>query len=199
MPSNISLTPSNVRENPEEGLLVGTLTANDEDIGQTHRFTLLDSASGRFKLVNNSEIRIAISNANCRLHGGKACLFNYENQKVHTIRVRATDDGSPPKQLSTSIDISLDDVNDQPRDLALSKHVVSENVTVGSLVGFFSASDEDNQTLNYTLVQSDLGLFRVESNGGLFVVQPLNHEQSSIEHVTVRVADSGNPPKSVGS
>ena len=196
-PSNIFLSPNNMAENPEEGQLVGTLNASDEDFGQTHTFTLLDSASGRFKLINNSEIRTAISNTDCRKHGGKSCHFNYEAEKVLTIRVRAMDDGTPRLQKTMDINITLDDVNDQPRDLSLSKSWVDENVAVNTTVGVFAATDEDNDTLKYSLVEPGHGPFEVEDNGTLFVAKSVNHEESSTEHVKVKVADNGNPSKSM--
>jgi VCBS repeat-containing protein len=172
---------------------VGKLSATDEDLGQRHSFALLDTAAGRFKLVNNSEIRVAISNTNCRIHGGKSCQFNYEGNNVYTIRVRTTDDGTPPLQRTMDINITLNDVNDQPRDLALSKYWVLENAAINTSVGYFTASDEDKgQRLNYTL-EGVRGLFGVESNGRLFVAKPINHEKSSVEHVTVKVADNGVP------
>lgn len=197
-PSKINLSPKNIQENPDEGQLVGKLSAIDEDFSQIHQFTLLDSASGRFKLVNNSEIRVAISNTACLLHGGKSCLLNYEGaENAYTILVRATDDGTPSQQLTMSINITLDDVNDQPRELALSKYWVKENVAVNTTVGYFTASDEDKNQLNYTLVQGGRGLFGVEANGRLYVAKPVDHEKSSTAHVTVKVTDSGVPPKSV--
>lgn len=191
-------------ENPEEGQLVGRLNATDEDVGQTHQFTLLDSASGRFKLVNNTEIRVAISNRMCSIHGGGSCQLNYENQPVYTIRVRATDDGTPPLRKIMNLNITLDDVNDQPRNLALSKYWVKENVPLNTPVGYFTASDEEEkkgqQKLSFTLVDVGRGLFGVDSNSGRFyVASSINHEQSSVDHVTVRVADNGVPVKSVGT
>ncbi|XP_028399271.1 protocadherin Fat 4-like [Dendronephthya gigantea] len=197
-PSKINLSPKNIKENSDEGRLVGKLSATDEDFGQVHQFTLLDSAFGRFKLVNNSEIRVAISNTDCLLHGGKSCLLNYEGaENFYTILVRATDDGIPPQQLTMGINITLDDVNDQPRDLALSKYWVKENVVLNTTVGYFTASDEDKNSLSYTLVRGGRGLFGVETNGRLYVANPVDHEKSSIAHVTVRVTDSGVPPKSM--
>jgi hypothetical protein len=199
-PSNIILSSNNIDENPEEGQLVGKLIAMDEDYGQVHSFTLLDSASGRFKLVNNSEIRTAISNTNCQTHGGGSCHYNYEIENVLTIRVRATDDGTPRLQSTMDINITLDDVNDQPRDLSLSKYWVPENATVNSTVGYFTAFDEDyDDGLSYTLVERGRGLFEVETSGRLFVAKPINHEKSSVEHVNVKVKDDGNPSKSVSS
>ncbi|XP_028399274.1 protocadherin Fat 4-like [Dendronephthya gigantea] len=197
-PSNINLSPKNIKENSDEGQLVGKLRATDEDFGQVHQFTLLDSAFGRFKLVNNSEIRVAISNTGCLLHGGKSCLLNYEGaDNFYTILVRATDDGTPPQQLTMGINITLDDVNDQPRDLALSKYWVKENVVLNTTVGYFTASDEDKNSMSYTLVQGGRGLFGVETNGRLHVAKPVDHEKSSTVHVTVKVTDNGVPPKSM--
>ena len=109
------------------------------------------------------------------------------------------DDGTPRLQRTMVINITLDDVNDQPRDLALSKSWVDENVKVNTTVGFFTATDEDNDTLKYSLVEPGRGLFEVENSGRLFVAKPANHEESNIEHVKVKVADNGNPSKSVSS
>lgn len=187
--SGINLYPNTISENPEEGLLVGKLTALDEDVGQMHTFSLLDSAFGRFKLVNNSEIRTAVSNTKCRLYGGSNCLLDYEKQRVYTLRVRATDDGTPPLKMTADVNITLHDINDRPRGLSLSKSWILENATVNTSVGNFIAYDEDGDLLNYTLVRGGNPLFQLESNGRLFVANALNHEKSSIEHLTVRVAD----------
>ena len=188
-------------ENPEEGHLVGKLSVIDEDFGQKHQFTLLDSASGRFKLVNNSEIKVAISNRMCSIHGGGSCQLNYEKQHVYTIRVRTTDDGTPPLRKIMNLNITLNDVNDQPRDLALSKYWVKENEAFNTTVGYFTATDEDDrQKLNFTLVHVGHGLFGVDSNTGrLYVAKLINHEQSSVDHVTVRVEDNGIPVKWVST
>lgn len=199
-PSEIFLSPNNVKENPEEGRLVGRLSAIDEDFDQEHQFTLLDSARGRFKLVNNSEIRVALSNKMCLVHGAGSCQLNYEKKPVHTIRVRATDDGTPPLQKIMNLNITLDDVNDQPRDLVLSKYWVKENVALNTTVGYFNASDEDGQQLNFTLVDVGRALFRVDPDSGqLYVAKPINHEESSVDHVTVRVSDNGVPVKWVST
>ena len=193
-PSEIILSPNNVTENPEKGRLVGRLSAKDEDHDQKHQFTLLDSAGGRFKLVNNSEIRVALSNKMCLVHGAGSCQLNYEKNPVHTIRVRAKDDGTPPLQKIMNLNITLVDVNDQPRDLMLSKYWVKENVALNTTVGYFNASDEDGQQLNFSLVDDGRALFGVDGDSGrLFVAKPVNHEESSVDHVTVRVSDNGDP------
>lgn len=198
-PTNIILSPSKVDENPPEDTLVGTLMTADEDEGQDHRYTLLDGASGNFKLINNSEIRIATPNTGCLLHGGKYCRLNYEAQSEYTIRVRSMDDGSPVQDFVMDLTISLLDVNDKPRNVSLSNYYVKENVTVYTTIGNFSASDEDKQDLSYSLTENDHGLFDVTKNGRLYVAKSLDHEKSSAVVITVNVTDSGTPLQWVSS
>ena len=40
-------------ENSDGDTVVGNLVAIDEDVGQSHIYKLLDTAGGRFKIVNN--------------------------------------------------------------------------------------------------------------------------------------------------
>lgn len=40
-------------ENSDVDTVVGNLVAIDEDVGQSHIYKLLDTAGGRFKIVNN--------------------------------------------------------------------------------------------------------------------------------------------------
>jgi VCBS repeat-containing protein len=80
-PSDITLSGSTVKENAANGTIVGTLTAADPDAGDTHTFTLVDNASGRFGISGN---RIVVANG---------ALLNYEAGTSHSVTVRATDAG----------------------------------------------------------------------------------------------------------
>jgi hypothetical protein len=79
-PTNIVLSGNSVLETSAAGTVIGTLTATDTP-GDSHHFTLLSSAGGRFALSGN------------QLVVGDAALFNYEAATSHTIQVRATDAG----------------------------------------------------------------------------------------------------------
>ena len=57
--------------------------------------------------------------------------------------VQTIDDGSPPLSFSKNITIFLRNVNDPPRDIRLSNYIVNETAPVNSVIGKFSASDED--------------------------------------------------------
>ena len=75
-----------VYENDPAGTRVGDLSASDEDKGQRLSYTLVDSDNGMFTLVGN-QLR-------------KAKSADYETTKVHKVRVRVTDNGSPPAWVS---------------------------------------------------------------------------------------------------
>ena len=123
--------------------MVGSLTCQDPDVAQTPTFTLIDGASGRFKL-SNGRIKSAIANTACLNIGGDNCKLNYEKQSDYVIRVRSTDNGFPPQSTEANLTIRLNDVNDRPRDLKLSNQNVKENATVNTFIGKFSARDEDD-------------------------------------------------------
>jgi len=78
-PTNVLLSAAVVRENSANGTLVGTLSAVDPNAGDSHSFTLVDSAGGRFAIAGN---RLVVAGA-----------LNYEAAASHTVIVRATDSG----------------------------------------------------------------------------------------------------------
>ena len=87
---------------------------------------LVDINSGVLCCVLFSNtIQVAVDNTLCLKNGGSACKLNYEEQRTRTIRVRATDNGSPPLSVTLTVTITLRDINDQPRNLDLSKITVS--------------------------------------------------------------------------
>lgn len=71
-----------VVEKSATNTLVGSLATIDADLGaegDTHTYTLIDNAGGRFKIVGN-ELRVA-----------NGSLLDYHANASHTIRVRTTD------------------------------------------------------------------------------------------------------------
>ena len=96
--------------------------------------------------------------------------------------------------------ITVSDLNEPPYDLQLSKYKMNENATVGTIIGQFTAKDEDRnpkQSLTFTLIDDDNGRFNVTNNGTLILAQKLNYERSKMHEIKVNVTDNGSPPKSV--
>lgn len=194
---NITLSGSTVNENSGMNTIIGTLSCQDPDVNQKHTYALTNTASGRFKLVQN-KLMVALSNDDCLNYGGAFCKINFEGQRQHVIRVRTTDNGVPPLSNEKIFTINVRDVNDRPRDLKLSGYTVKENATIGTRIGQLSAKDEDkSQTLSFSLVDDDNGRFAIDSVGFLVKAKNTDYETSKTHLVTVQVQDDGVKPLSV--
>jgi len=143
-------------------------------------------------------LQVAKSNKNCLQNGGSQCSLNYESVSSYTINVRSVDSGSPSQSVDASFNITLNDINDQPRRLKLSNYKVTENAPLNTVVGNLSASDEDKgQKLSFSLVDDDSGKFALDSNGGLYKANSTDYETSTVHHVVAKVNDNGRPALSV--
>jgi hypothetical protein len=78
-PTDMQLSGGAVLEGVDNGTFVGAVTASDPDAGETFRYTLLDSADGRFALVGD------------QLEVANISLFDYESQPFHDVTIRVTD------------------------------------------------------------------------------------------------------------
>jgi hypothetical protein len=95
-PTNVLLSGGSVAENSANGALVGTLSAVDPNSGDSHSFTLLNDAGGRFAIAGN---RLVVA-------GG----LNYEAATSHTVVVRATDAGG--LSFDKTLTINVQNVNE---------------------------------------------------------------------------------------
>ena len=81
-PRGLQLSNYKVTENAPINFKIGTLSASDEDRGQTLKFSLVDDDTGRFSLDSKGVLL-------------KAKSTDYETSKVHFIVAKVTDDGKP--------------------------------------------------------------------------------------------------------
>lgn len=99
-PTNISLSASTVDENMPNGSLVGTLSSTDEDIRDTHTYSLVtgdgDTENNSFTITNDQLITDKI--------------FDFETKSSFSIRV-LTDDGNSGT-FSKSFTIFINNTND---------------------------------------------------------------------------------------
>ena len=198
-PFNITLSNTVVDENCPQDTVVGNLLSLDPDRSQTHTYTMVNSAGGRFKLAGK-QLKVAMSNVDCLKNGGDFCKLNYEKKGSYTVKVRVTDNGSPRLSSEASMVISLNDVNDRPNDFRLSSRTVKENATVGTKIGRFTATDEDQfQTLTFSLLNSDGGRFAIDSTGYLFKAKKTDYETSKAHKIVAQVTDNGTVPLNVSS
>lgn len=132
------------------------------------------------------------------LNGGSQCFLNYESVSSYSIVVRSVDSGSPSLSINASFNISVNDVNDQPRGLQLSNYKVSENAPINTIVGNLSATDEDTgQTLSFSLADDDNGRFGLNNNGSVYKAKSTDYETNKVHYIVANVTDNGQPSKTV--
>ncbi|WP_218653149.1 ELWxxDGT repeat protein [Nostoc sp. TCL26-01] len=97
-PTFISLSNNSIPENSADNSVIGTLSSSDANTNDTHTYTLVNNAGGRFAL-NGNQLIVA--------NGG---LLDYETATQHTIRVKTTD--SSGLSYERDIAIAISNVND---------------------------------------------------------------------------------------
>ena len=182
-PTLISLSNNTVAENAANGTVVGTASTTDPDAGDTHTYSLLDSAGGRFTIDSNTGV-ITVADGS---------LLDYDSAASHNLTIRTTDAGGLTHD--QAVTINLTNVNETPTDLALSANTVAENATNGTVVGTISGTDPDSGDMRtYSFTDSAGGRFAINSSTGQITVANdslLDYESATSHSVTVRVTDSG--------
>ena len=119
-----------VAENAANSTVVGNAFAVDPDAGDTHSYTLIDNAGGRFALTSAGVLSVA-----------NGSLLNYEAATSHAITVRVTDSfGQTRDQALTVVVNNVNEANSLPASYSLG---VNENVATGTVVGTVAAIDPD--------------------------------------------------------
>ncbi len=139
-PTALMLSVSTILENHAINTEVGTFSTIDIDAEDNHTYSLV---SGEGDSDNNSFIIDGIkliSNS----------VFDFETQKVYSIRVQTDDSKGGTFQRSFTIDIIT-----PPTAIALSALEVFENSDVGTLIGTLTSADtdaDDTHSHSYSLV-----------------------------------------------
>ena len=150
--TDIRLDVSNIDENNVINEVIGSLSTDDQ---LTYEYTFVegsgDSDNDSFTISGNQIL------ANY--------AFDYENQKNYSIRVRATEGAN--QVFENAIQITVNDLNENPTDIALSNSRIDENIDQQRIIGFLSAMDPDaNDTHTFSLPDGsdDNHLFKLDNN-----------------------------------
>jgi PKD repeat protein len=182
-PTDISLSDNSVVENEPVGTVVGVLSTVDEDISDSHTYSLVsgtgDDDNASFT-IDDDELKTAES-------------FDYETKSTYNIRVR-TDDGNGGTYRKW-FTIIVTNANEVPTDISLSDNNLTENEPVGTVVGVLSTIDEDTgDSHTYSLVSGtgddDNASFTIDGDE-LKTAAILDYETQSAYSIRVRT-DDGN-------
>jgi subtilisin-like proprotein convertase family protein len=184
-PTDIALSNATIPENQPVGIptLVGVFSTIDADDVDTYTYSLVSGTGG----VDNSKWQIV---GNRLL---TSAPLDFEQQSVHSIRVRSTDAGN----LSTekAFLITITNVNESPTSIILSSTTIAENVPVGTTVGTLSTLDPDaGDTFSYSLVSGaggfDNGQFTLVGNQ-LRTAASVDFEAQPFYSIRIRTTDAG--------
>ena len=191
-PEDIDLSASSLAENTSttEAVQIGTLSATDEDDGDSHTFTLAEGSGD----ADNASFVITDNHLFVR----SGVDLDHETQDSYSIRVRASDQGG--LTFDEVFTIGVDDVNEAPLGIELSVMTIDEHTeTVAAVqLGVLSAVDgDDGETHSFLLVDgsgdADNSSFDIAGNK-LFIRAgvDLDHEGQESFSIRVRTTDAGD-------
>ncbi|XP_041930485.1 protocadherin Fat 1-like isoform X2 [Alosa sapidissima] len=184
-----------VAENTEPGTYVAQMQAMDPDTGMNGKilYSFEDSAGGLFSIQERSGI-ISLERS-----------LDPSVQATYTLRVRATDQGTP-RQLSSlsSATVTVRTAADSPPAFQLREYVatVPEDVSMGTQILRVFASGGDSGARHGEIAYSitggnEQGAFSINSRtGDIFVIESLDYESSHEHFLTVEAKVEGKEPLS---
>ena len=173
-------TTRTVAENTVSGTNIGSaVAATDVDANTTLSYSLSGTDAASFSIVGTTgqlQTRAAL---------------NFESKTSYSVTITVSDGN-----LTDSIDVTINvsNVNEAPRftEGDSTTRTVAENTVSGANIGSaVAATDEDNDTLTYTLGGTDAASFRIVSTSGqLRTRAALDYETKNAYAVRVSVSDS---------
>ncbi len=179
-----------VAENTAAGTNLGNvITATDPDAEDTITYSLGGTDAASFNIVSTSgQLKT------------KAAL-DYETKNSYTVTVIATDTGDTTDTITVTINVTDVDENRAPvfTDGESAERSIAENTGAGVNIGnAVSATDADDDTLNYSLGGTDAASFDIGStNGQLRTKTALDYETKNAYSVTVSVSDGNGGTDSI--
>lgn len=186
-----------VDENEPKGTSVGTVKAEDEDIGLYGQLTygLMSSPTSEMFTIDARTGQIATGQS-----------LDRESHSVHNLVVMATDTATPALTGTCAVVIQVADLNDNRPEFDATLRTnntfhVSTHAQRGHVVTRVVAMDADagsNASITYE-ISSESGsaeLFSIDPDLGLvYVTEPLLHMDGEFRELKVIAKDGGNPPQ----
>ncbi|XP_064481266.1 protein dachsous-like [Ornithodoros turicata] len=175
--------------------------ARDRDLGEfnTQRYEIVSgNVNNAFRLASHRE-RDDVLYLDLQVNG----FLDREATPSYSLIIEAYDGGRPPLKGSMTVNITIQDVNDNQPIFNQSRYfaTVAENATVGTSVLRVFATDADageNGQVHYSINrrQSDReNMFSIDPNTGVISVnKPLDFESKDVHELVVVARDHGAQP-----
>ncbi len=180
-PSGLSITALDVVENAAAGTVIGQLSAEDLDAGDSLSYSLADP-SNLFEVVGN-ELRVK-----------SGAVLDFETAASHSLRLRATDRGGLTTEQLVTVDVA--DANEAPviaASFGVTQLRIAENAAAGRQLGAVTVSDPDGGPApSLSLVGQHAGYFTLDGTQiRLASGASLDHETLAALSFGVRATDIG--------
>ena len=166
-----------------------TVSAQDADEGLNKQLSFSLSGSSAFTINSSSgEIYTAIP-------------LDRETQSVYSFQVQAVDSGTPALSSTATVEITLEDENDNPPIFEERQYniMILEQSPLQQPVDVLLAVDADsgsNAEISYTIIESSIP-FSIDAQSGIITVNgTLDREVQNFYSFTVLARDNGNPQQS---
>ncbi|XP_071455042.1 protein dachsous-like [Hetaerina americana] len=175
--------------------------AKDLDLGiyNTQRYTIVSgNVNNAFRLSSHRE-RDGVLYLDLQING----FLDRETSPSYSLVVEALDGGTPPLRGVMTVNVTIQDVNDNQPIFNQSRYfaTVAENATIGTSVLRVYATDTDageNGRVSYSINrrQSDReSMFRIDAETGEVAVnRPLDFETKEVHELVVVARDNGAQP-----
>ena len=186
-PFDLVAVGMNTNENAANGTIVGSISGNDSDSGDTPTYSLTNDANGRF----------AINSATGVVTVADSSQLNFEAATSHNVTVRVTDLAGAT--YDESFTITLNDMNEfsvtTPIDSNASVNQVAENSALGTAIGITAAAsdtDATNNSVTYSLVNNDGGRFVIDNSTGIVTLAGAIDREAdgAVRSITVRATSA---------
>ncbi|XP_044255905.1 protein dachsous [Tribolium madens] len=171
----------------------------DLDIFNTQRYNIVSgNINNTFRLSSHRE-RDGVLYLDLQING----FLDRETTPAYSLVIEALDGGTPPLRGEMTVNITIQDVNDNQPIFNQSRYIatIPENATVGTTVLQVFAIDKDsgeNGQIEYSINrrQSDRdNMFRIDPTTGLIVVnKPLDFETKELHELVIVAKDHGLQP-----
>ncbi|XP_067842901.1 protocadherin Fat 1a isoform X1 [Heptranchias perlo] len=181
-----------ISEDAPLGQLVVRVMADDSDgpsNNQIHYFIINGNQGSPFTIdITKGEIKVA---------------QHLDREKIsgYTLTVKAVDNGVPHRFNTTTVNIDVADVNDNPPMFSQENYsvIIQENKSVGSSVLQLQVIDRDSShngpPFTFTIINgNEENEFQINPQGLLISSSHLNHKVKDMHLLQVQVTDSGRPP-----
>lgn len=157
---------------------VYTVSATDEDSGDSVTFTLSGTGSADFSISPSTGV-VTLTRA-----------LDFETTPAYYLTIRAGDLNGG--LATTSLNVTVVDQNDSPQFVSTPYSVnIGENLPVGTtVINVFATDDDPSDTLTYSLSGSNSNHFNIGSNTGVITTtQELDRENINSYSLNVSVSD----------